>query len=60
VAGGSNCGINGFNTIDGGEVKRGIKGGLKRHLRVELGGAGWPEATRRSGNGRPVWGRGWS
>jgi hypothetical protein len=62
VAGGSNGGVNGFNTIDGGEVKRGIKGGggVGRHLRVELGGAGWPEATRRSGNSRPAWGRGWS
>jgi hypothetical protein len=38
VAGGSNGGVNGFNTIDGGEVKRGIKGGLERHPRVELGG----------------------
>jgi hypothetical protein len=28
VAGGSNGGVNGFNAIeDGGEVKRGIKGG---------------------------------
>jgi hypothetical protein len=28
-------------------------------LRGGLGG-GWPEATRRSGHGRPAWGRGWS
>jgi hypothetical protein len=25
-----------------------------------VGSAGWPEATRRSGNSRPAWRRGWS
>jgi hypothetical protein len=54
-------------TGDGGVATRRRTGGserwrieLGRHPRVELGGVGWPEAMRRSGNSRPVWGRGWS
>jgi hypothetical protein len=44
VAGGSNGGVNGFNTIDGGEVKRGIKGGGARA--ASEGGAGWRGVAR--------------
>jgi hypothetical protein len=66
VAGGSNDGVNGFNSIeDGGEVKRGITGGgemMAGHIMTRAaseGGARWPQSTRRNGNGRPTWGRGW-
>jgi hypothetical protein len=58
---GSNNSVNGFNTIeDGGEVKRGIKGGNDVRASNGSGGAGWPEAMRRSGNAHLAWGRGWS
>jgi hypothetical protein len=48
VAGGSNGGVNGFNAIeDGGEVKRGIKGGWVMAGRVMARAASEGEAGRR-------------
>jgi hypothetical protein len=70
VAGGSNGGINGFNAIeDGGEVKRGIKGGggmMAGRVTARVaseGGAGRRGVARgdeEKRNGRPAYGRGWS
>jgi hypothetical protein len=47
-----------------GELRGGIKAG-SGDITWHLGGwrpgdVGWPEAMRRSGNGPPAWGRGWS
>jgi hypothetical protein len=53
VAGGSNDGVNGFNTIeDGGEVKRGIMAGRVTAQAASEGGARWRGVAKGDGADR--------